>query len=198
MSTSTANVEAPLGTSAFAPTSAPSARAVFVSLLPYGQAIAAVAVFTLVVHAVHFGFAAHFGDPLGYVVAILRPLALTLPAFLLLKVVIQRGRFTDVLGHLGQSAHLAALSIAGFAPVIWYYLITSPTPTYPIIAALFGALAFWLPFGLDVLRRATPDTRLYTALWVALMWLGAAGGVLAHLARELAAAPSAAILGGAG
>ncbi|MBK6689616.1 MAG: hypothetical protein IPG45_34445 [Deltaproteobacteria bacterium] len=166
--------------------------------MPWVQTTAAVTTFTLVVYLVHFGFAAHFGDPLGYLIAILKPLALTLPAFLLLRVVLHGEDWTVELTRLSESARLAALSSAGFAPVIWFYLLTSPTPTFPIIASLFGALAFWLPFGLDVIRRSPKSTRLWALGWVALMWTGSAGAVLIHLAGELERSALAVVIGGAG
>lgn len=198
MSTSTAGVDASTGAATFASAAATPLPRALPLWLPWVQTAAAVTTFTLVVYLVHFGFAAHFGDPLGYLSAILKPLVLTLPAFLLLRVVVHGEAWTAELTRLSQSARLAALSIAGFAPVIWFYLLTSPTPTFPIIASVFGALAFWLPFGLDVVRRSPNSTRLWACGWVALMWIGSAGALLMHLAGELERSALAAMIGGAG
>lgn len=88
MSTSTADVDAPTGAATFASAASPSSPRVLPLWLPWVQTGAAVTTFTLVVYLVHFGFAAHFGDPLGYLSAIVKPLVLTLPAFLLLRVVL--------------------------------------------------------------------------------------------------------------
>ncbi len=198
MSTSTANADAPPGAATFASAAATPLPRALPLWLPWVQTGAAVTTFTLVVYLVHFGFAAHFGDPLGYLSAIVKPLALTLPAFLLLRVVLHGEDWTVELGRLSQSARLAALSIAGFAPVIWFYLLTSPTPTFPIIASVFGAFAFWIPFGIDVIRRSPASTRLWAMAWVALMWLGSAGAVLLHLAAELERSALAAVIGGLG
>jgi hypothetical protein len=145
----------------------------------------AVSVFTLVVHLAHFGFAARFGDPLGYLYAILKPLALTLPAYLLLRVALGLGAWKDELGGLARSIDLAALSIACYAPVIWFYLLTSPTPTFPLIALLFGALTFWVPLAIDLVRRAQGKAKLIAMIWVALMLWGESRSVIDHLGNEL-------------
>lgn len=102
------------------------------------------------------------------------------------------------LTRLSESARLASLSIAGFAPVIWFYLLTSPTPTFPIIASMFGALAFWIPLGIDVIRRSPGSSRLWAIAWVALMWIGSGSALLMHLAAELERSALHAVIGGAG
>ncbi|MBK8010176.1 MAG: hypothetical protein IPK13_02440 [Deltaproteobacteria bacterium] len=137
-------------------------------------AVLGVGVFALVVNVVRYGFARDWLDPGGYVVAILKPLFLTVPAYLVLRVVLIGRDVVAELSLLSRALADAALSVAGFAPVVWFYLVTSPTPTpvFPLFSLGFGALAFWAPL-LVRLGRSISGTkgRLLSYAWLASLLL---------------------------
>jgi hypothetical protein len=154
---------------------------------------ASTGLFALVVNLVRLGFAHTWSDPVGYVVALLEPLALTLPGYLVVRVVLGWGKLEDEIESVAGALKNASITIACYAPVIWFYLVTSPTPnpTFPVIAFSFGALAFWLPLSIDLARRARrAATRhreaLFTYAWLAIMFLAEARMLLGWLGRGIA------------
>ena len=79
-----------------------------------------------------------------------------------------------------------AFGTDSYAPVIWFYLVTSPNPakTFPVIAFSFGALAFWTPLIFDLLRRIkSRGGALLSVLWIGLMVFAEARTMLAWLAE---------------
>lgn len=148
-------------------------------------ALAATGAFALVVNLVRFGFARDWLDPAGYVFALLEPLILTFPGYLVVRVVLGRGDLSEEVAVVAQALRRASLSIACYAPVIWFYLLTSPTQTktFPTIAFSVGALAFWTPLVVDLLRRS--KSAVFSLLWVALMVFAEASNLLAWLARGI-------------
>jgi hypothetical protein len=160
-------------------------------------AVAAAGLFTLIIDVVHFGFSKQWADPSGYVLALLRPLFLAAPAYVLLRIALGLGSWREERESLARPVGLASLSLACYAPVIWFYLVTSPTPTYPLFALAFGSVAFWVPFIWDVLRRARPGRERSLALaWVILMGSAEVTGLCAHLAAGIDAARAIAAAGG--
>lgn len=137
-------------------------------------AVLGVGIFALVVNAVRYGFAHDWIDPGGYLVAILKPLLLTVPAYLVLRVVLTGSDVVAELSVLARALGSAALSIAGFAPVVWFYLVTSPTSTatFPLFSLGFGALAFWVPL-LVRLGRTLPgkEGRVLSYVWLSALAL---------------------------
>ncbi len=133
---------------------------------------ASTGLFALVVNLVHLGFAHKWADPVGYVVAILEPFALTMPGYLVLRVVLGWGRLEDEIEAITEALKNASLTIACYAPVIWFYLLTSPTPTFPTIAFSFGAIAFWLPLLWDLARRSRRVADRWREVAVTWAWLG--------------------------
>jgi hypothetical protein len=152
-------------------------------------ALAAAGAFAMVVNLVRFGFARDWLDPAGYVLALLKPLVLTFPGYLVLRVVIGRSDLTEEVAVAARALRRASLSIACYAPVIWFYLVTSPTPahTFPIIAFSFGALAFWAPLVFDLSRSiGKRGGALLSVLWISLMVVAEARTMLAWLAEGVA------------
>ncbi len=149
-------------------------------------ALACVGAFAMVVNVVYFGFSRGWADPLGYVVAILKPLALTLPGYLVVRIVARADDLDGELRAIGRALGHASLTVACYSPVIWFYLLTSPTPSFPLVAFGFGALAFWIPFSWDLARGAVARSRAWMALaWIALMALCEAQSLLGWLAGQL-------------
>jgi hypothetical protein len=148
--------------------------------------VAATGLFALVVNLVHLGFARQWTDPIGYVGAILKPIILTLPGYLVLRLVLGGAKLDDELTGIARALRRASLSIACYAPVIWFCLVTSPTPTFPILAFSFGAIAFWVPLIYDLGRRVARNrSGIITALWLLVMSFTEARALLAWLASNL-------------
>lgn len=148
--------------------------------------VAATGLFALVVNLVHLGFARQWTDPIGYVGAILKPIVLTLPGYLVLRLVLGGAKLEDELAGISRALRRASLSIACYAPVIWFCLVTSPTPTFPILAFSFGAIAFWVPLVYDLARNlARNRSGVVTALWLLVMSFTEARALLTWLASSL-------------
>jgi hypothetical protein len=148
-------------------------------------ALAATGVFALVVNLVRLGFASDWLDPGGYVAALLEPLVLTFPGYLVARVVLGRSDLLEEVQAVASALRRASLSVLCYAPVIWFYLVTSPTPTqtFPIIAFTFGAVVFWTPLVFDLLRRSAARGGLWvSALWIVLMIFAEARSLLEWLA----------------
>src|SRR5687768_5030967 len=149
-------------------------------------AVACTGLFALIVNLVRFGFARDWLDPPGYIIALLKPLVLTFPGYLVLRVVLARSDLSEEIAAASRALRRASLSIACYAPVIWFYLVTSPTTTatFPIIAFSFGALAFWAPLAIDLLRRVRGQKGWAISLfWIGLMLFTEAQSMLAWLAE---------------
>ena len=148
--------------------------------------VAATGLFALVVNLVHLGFAKQWTDPIGYVGAILKPLVLTLPGYLVLRLVLGGAKMEEELAGISRALRHASLAVVCYAPVIWFCLVTSPTPTFPILAFSFGAIAFWVPLTYDVARRLARDrSGVVTALWLLVMLFTEARSLLVWLASNL-------------
>jgi hypothetical protein len=148
--------------------------------------VAATGLFALVVNLVHLGFARQWADPIGYVGAILKPIILTLPGYLVLRLVLGGAKLDQELVGISRALRRASLSIACYAPVIWFCLVTSPTPTFPILAFSFGAIAFWVPLVYDVARNIVRSRGgLVTALWLIAMSFTEARELVVWLASNL-------------
>jgi len=148
--------------------------------------VAATGLFALVVNLVHLGFARQWTDPIGYVGAILKPILLTLPGYLVIRLVLGGAKLEEELATISRALRRASLSIACYAPVIWFCLLTSPTPTFPILAFSFGALVFWVPLVYDVARnRGRARSDVVTALWLVAMSLCEARALVGWLASNL-------------
>jgi hypothetical protein len=148
--------------------------------------VAATGLFALVVNLVHLGFARQWTDPIGYVGAILKPIILTLPGYLVLRLVLGGARLEEELAAISRALRRASLSIACYAPVIWFCLVTSPTPTFPILAFSFGAITFWVPFVYDVARTVVRNRGgIVTVLWLVVMSFTEAHALIGWLASSL-------------
>ena len=148
--------------------------------------VAATGLFALVVNLVHLGFARQWTDPIGYVGAILKPIILTLPGYLVLRLVLGGAKLEQELDGISRALRRASLSIACYAPVIWFCLATSPTPTFPILAFSFGAIAFWVPLVYDLARNVARNrSGIVTALWLLVMSFTEARALLTWLASNL-------------
>jgi hypothetical protein len=148
--------------------------------------VAATGLFALVVNLVHLGFARQWTDPIGYVGAILKPIVLTLPGYLVVRLVLGGAKLEEELAGISRSLRRASLSIACYAPVIWFCLVTSPTPTFPILAFSFGAITFWVPLVYDLARNLARNRGgLVTALWLLVMSFTEARALLGWLASNL-------------
>lgn len=151
-------------------------------------AVASVGLFALVVNLVRFGFADDWLDPGGYIVALLKPLILTFPGYLVLRVVLGKKDLAEEITFAARSLRRASLSVVCYAPVIWFYLVTSPTSTqtFPIIAFSFGALVFWIPLVIDLFRGAFKRGGFaLSAVWIALMLFAEAQSLLGWLATGI-------------
>lgn len=151
-------------------------------------ALASTGAFALVVNLVRFGFAKDWLDPGGYVLTLLQPFLLTIPGYLVVRVALQRGELGEELARLSRALSRASLSVVCYAPVIWFYLLTSPTATrtFPTIAFTFGALAFWIPLALDLGRGAKErSARLLSIVWILLMTFAEAELLLGWLAAGI-------------
>jgi hypothetical protein len=140
--------------------------------------------FALVVNLVRLGFADHWLDPAGYVVALLKPLILTFPGYLVFRVVLGRCDLQGEVVAAARALRRASLSVVCYAPVIWFYLVTSPTTTqtFPIIAFSFGAFAFWVPLLIDLAKNAGRRGAL-SWIWIGLMAFAEAQTMLGWLAE---------------
>jgi hypothetical protein len=148
--------------------------------------VAAIGLFALVVNLVHLGFARQWTDPIGYVGAILKPIILTMPGYLVLRLVLGGAKLGEDLARIARALRRASLSIACYAPVIWFCLVTSPTPTFPILAFSFGAITFWVPLVYDLARNlARNRSGIVTALWLLVMSFTEARALIAWLASSL-------------
>jgi hypothetical protein len=148
--------------------------------------VAATGLFALVVNLVHLGFARQWTDPIGYVGAILKPIILTLPGYLVLRLVLGGAKLEQELASIARALRRASLSIACYAPVIWFCLVTSPTPTFPILAFSFGAIAFWVPLLYDVARNVARNrSGVISVLWLVVMSFTEARALLGWLASNL-------------
>src|SRR5687768_3337692 len=58
-------------------------------------AIASTGLFALVVNLVRFGYAGDWLDPLGYIIALLKPLIFTFPGYLVLRVVLSKSDLAE-------------------------------------------------------------------------------------------------------
>jgi hypothetical protein len=151
-------------------------------------AVASVGLFALVVNLVRFGFANDWLDPGGYIIALLKPLILTFPGYLVLRVVLGKKDLAEEIALCARALRRASLSVVCYAPVIWFYLVTSPTAThtFPIIAFTFGALAFWLPLVIDLFRSVIPRGGFgLSAVWIALMLFAEAQSLFGWLATGI-------------
>jgi hypothetical protein len=151
-------------------------------------AIASVGLFALVVNLMRYGFARDWLDPLGYIVALLKPIVFTFPGYLVLRVVLGKSDLSEEVSFAARALRRASLSVVCYAPVIWFYLVTSPTATqtFPIIAFSFGALAFWTPLIVDILRGVGKRGGFVLSLiWVALMIFAEAQSLLSWLAAGI-------------
>jgi len=144
--------------------------------------------FAVVVNLVRLGFAGDWISPLGYISVLLKPLALTIPGYLVLRAVLTRRPIASEVKTVLQSLQNGALSIACYAPVIWFYLVTSPTPTrtFPVIALSFGALAFWAAVLVNLARgsRGT-EGRAVVIGWLLLTTAAEAQTLLGWLATGI-------------
>jgi hypothetical protein len=163
---------------------APSAR--LPSWATPALVVAATGLFALVVNLVHLGFARQWTDPIGYVGAILKPLVLTTPGYLVLRLVLGGAKLDEELVRIARALRLASLSIGCYAPVIWFCLATSPSPTFPILAFSFGAIAFWVPLVYDLARTLARNRGgIVTALWLLVMSFTELRTLVAWLASNL-------------
>lgn len=152
------------------------------------MAIASVGVFALVVNLVRFGFARDWLDPGGYIIALLKPLILTFPGYLVLRVVLGKKDLAEELETSARALRRASLSVLCYAPVIWFYLVTSPTRThvFPLIAFSFGALVFWIPMSIALFRGAlSRGGVILSTVWIALMLFAEAQSLISWLATGI-------------
>jgi hypothetical protein len=151
-------------------------------------ALASTGLFALVVSLMRFGYAGDWLDPGGYIFALLKPLLFTFPGYLVLRVVLAKSELRDEISRAARALRRASLSVACYAPVIWFYLLTSPTATqtFPIIAFSFGAIAFWIPLSLDLIRGSvTRSGTILSLVWIGLMLFAEAQSMLGWLARGI-------------
>jgi hypothetical protein len=173
-----------------APARAPDASAPPRAVLPPWAtplaALACAALFAVVVNAVHRGFGGAWADVPGYLRALFEPLLLSLPAWIVVRVALGWGSWAGELAAVGRTLRVAAFSMAAFAPVVWFCLVTAPTPTFPLFAYGLGAVALWLPLAWGLCRRElAPPERAVAFAWVAVMIFAEARAMLAWLAQAL-------------
>lgn len=151
-------------------------------------AVASTGLFALVVNLMRLGFARDWLDPGGYVLALLKPLLLTFPGYLVLRVVFAKSELKTEVEVAARAVRRASLSMLCYAPVIWFYLLTSPTATqtFPLIAFSFGALVFWVPLVVGIGRgMLSRGGALLSLAWIALMLFAEAQSMLAWLAAGI-------------